>query len=350
MKPGGAERVLSTLANHLIEEYDVSIICLYSCTPFYELNENIKVFYCLDEYRDSSSFLYSLKIHTSLLRKINRLLKDLDTDLIIGFMTIKCIYAVICGKLRGIPSIISERIHPSYSPISSFWFKMRRWIYPRATALVVQTNEIKRYFDEFVDSDKIHIIVNPLSLSLVGKKVATDRENIILNIGRLDNQKNQELLIRAFASSDFKDWKLYLIGEGVNFEKYSKLIADLGLNDHVILLGRSDQIEEYYNRAKIFALSSNFEGFPNVLIEAMYFGLAVVSTDCPSGPSDIITHNENGILVPVDDKAAMARSLNLLMTNNDICERLGDRAELSVSDYNTDVIVSKWKSLILSCL
>jgi GalNAc-alpha-(1->4)-GalNAc-alpha-(1->3)-diNAcBac-PP-undecaprenol alpha-1,4-N-acetyl-D-galactosaminyltransferase len=346
---GGAQRVVCTLANKLINSYNISIIVLYECSIFYELDPRIKVAFCKPIYIDKpkQSFISSLIGHYQLINRIKKNLKNHKIDIVIGFMTTANIYSVISAKWLKIPCIISERVHPKYSSINPFWIKLRKVFYPKASMIVVQTNEIKNYFSNFIDNDKLAIIKNPLDKKLSDSRLPTiTKENIILNVGRLEYQKNQDLLIKAFANLNISDWTLILVGEGKKRQEYESLIETLGINEQVILVGNSNNVSAYYNKAKIFAFTSRFEGFPNALIEAMHFGLACVSTDCPSGPSDLISNNVNGILIPVEDQKSLELELNKLINSSSLIESFGKKAIQATETLDINTITNRWLDAI----
>ena len=139
---------------------------------------------------------------------------------------------------------------------------------------------------------------------------------------------------------------MHIVGEGSQRTHLTALITELNLQESVFLLGKKSNIAEYYASSKIFAFSSRYEGFPNALLEAMYFGLACVSTDCPTGPSEMIENGVNGYLVAVDDIDALALKLQKLAANNDLRFSMGQAASKSVEQYGTEAIVGKWKHLI----
>ncbi|MFD2823585.1 glycosyltransferase family 4 protein [Lacinutrix iliipiscaria] len=351
LKAGGAERVVSSLANQLINEFDIVIVVLYKCTPFYSIDSKVKIAYAKNLYNSTPSFFQSLRNHYDLIKKSKTIIKDFNADVIIGFTTSANIYSVIIAKQLKIPSIISERIHPKYGSISNFWVKVRKYVYPKTNALVIQTNDIRNYFKSFVHNNKISIINNPLSDELANQKLENvSKKNHIICVGRLEHQKNQELLINAFSNIERGNWQLLLIGEGHKREQFQNLINQLNLNDSVKLLGNSKDISKYYNSAKIFVLPSNYEGFPNALIEAMYFGMACISTNCPSGPSEIINDGENGFLIPVNDQLQLEKKLTILLENEVLQNQFRKKAMESTACFKADFIANKWKELIYKVL
>jgi GalNAc-alpha-(1->4)-GalNAc-alpha-(1->3)-diNAcBac-PP-undecaprenol alpha-1,4-N-acetyl-D-galactosaminyltransferase len=346
LKAGGAERVVSTLSNQLINTFDVVIVVLYNCTPFYPLDKRVEIQFC-KEYSSTLSFLDSIRNHFDLMKRCKIYVKNANADIIIGFTTTVNIYSVLISKRINLPSIISERIHPDYNIVNPFWNIIRKRIYPKSNALVVQTQEIMNYFLSFTDEKKVVIINNPLAEELVAQKNSEAlKVNHIICIGRLDSQKNQELLIRAFSNIKRKDWKLLLIGEGQLRSHYEKLIIDLKIEESIKLVGNVQDVSKYYNTAKIFVLPSNFEGFPNALIEAMSFGLACIATNCPSGPSEIIKDNENGFLIPVNDQMDLEKKLQLLIDNSELQKQFSLKAVESTALFDAAYIADNWKELI----
>lgn len=346
---GGAQRVVCTLANKLIKSYNITIIVFYECSVFYELDPSIKVQFCKPSYIDkpNQNIISSFIGHYQLINKIIKNLKNHKIDLVIGFMTTANIYSIISAKWVKIPCIISERVHPKYSTINPFWVKLRKIFYPKANLIVVQTKEIKNYFSKYIDINKLAIIKNPLDQKLSDSRLPSiSKENIVLNVGRLEHQKNQDLLIKAFANLNNKDWTLILVGEGKKRQEYEHLIQTLGINEQVILVGNSQNVSSYYNKAKIFAFTSRFEGFPNALIEAMHFGLACISTDCPTGPSDLISSNINGVLIPVEDQKSLELELNKLINNSTLRDTIGKKAIQATETLDINTITNRWLNAI----
>ncbi len=350
LEAGGAERVVATLANSLVITYDVTIIVLYKSPIFFKLNPDINIIYCGDEYQAVYSLKHSITSHLKFIRTIIKIIKSNNIRLLIGFMTTPNIYAVIAAKYSGIRSIISERVHPKYTEASKVWFSVRRHLYPFADKLVIQTQDIADYFSRFIKEKNMQIILNPLNPELISKRDITNKENIILNVGRLNYQKNQDMLIRAFSNINPIDWKLIIVGDGKELANYKRLINELETADKVILTGNVEDVSDYYNKSKIFAFTSRYEGFPNALTEAMYFGLASIATDCPSGPSDLITNEENGFLIPSENQKALEDKLRLLMSNSPIREKMGKAAMNDTDKFKIENISLQWEQLINNLL
>ncbi|MDF0708338.1 glycosyltransferase family 4 protein [Flagellimonas okinawensis] len=344
---GGAERVVTTLSNSFVEKYDVTIITFKKSEPFYKLHDAINVVSCMEDIKPSKNLFNSLLLNFSLLRNLIKLLRANNIDLVIGFITMANVLTILSAKFLKIPCIVSERNNPYIDATPGFWKLCRKYTYPLANSLVVQTKLIKEFYSGLVDNDKIAVLPNPISPLLSDQRnFDADKENIILNVGKLHDQKNQTLLIKAFNDIEYGDWKLYIIGEGQNRSILENLISELGLRDNVFLLGRKNNIHDYYNKAKVFAFTSNYEGFPNALIEAMHFGLPCVSTDCPTGPSELITNGENGYLVPMDNKEELAKRLQLLISDAEIRTNFSSKSLNATKDFNISTVLEKWENVI----
>lgn len=351
LSPGGAERVVSNLANSLVDTYEVSILLLFKNEPFYKLDDRITIYNCSDAYEVNKTRIKSIFIQLQIIFKIYSYLKKHKINIAIGFMTTTNIYSIIASKMANIPCIVSERIHPEYSSLTKFWSKIRQFVYPLSARVIVQTEAIKTYYLSFLKDNQLQIIKNPLSDSLINSRnPEIKKERIILSVGRLSPQKNHQMLIEAFHEMNLKDWQLHIIGDGRKRQYYNEMISSYGLQKRIKLIGNVTNIADYYNTSSIFAFTSNFEGFPNALTEAMAFGMACISTDCPSGPSELIKNNENGYLIPVGDKAMLKEKLNSLVNNDSIRQKFETEAIKSTSIYSTKTITHEWDKLINTVL
>lgn len=348
---GGAERVVTTLANKLSECYTIYIITFSKSEPFYNLNREVQVIPCFKQIESSNTIQEALSNNYLLLKQINAIVKTNQINLLIGFMTSANVLATVVAKLNNIPVIISERNNPDKQWISGFWKLLRIMTYPFANHLVVQTSEIEHYFAKKIRKDRLHILPNPISPELtLNRNIKAIKQDIILNVGSLTDQKGQDILIKAFALTYIDDWRLVIVGEGPKREKLEILIKELGIEQDVTLLGRIKDVHHMYNTSKIFAFSSLYEGFPNALIEAMHYGLPCVATDCPTGPSELIENNINGYLTPLNDEKILAEKLRLLMHDDKKRALFGTRAIETVEKYEIDMVIKEWRLLIETCI
>ncbi|SHJ11993.1 glycosyltransferase [Algibacter luteus] len=343
LKSGGSERVITNLSNQLVEKYEVHIICLTKSEPFYELNSNVKLFYCKEQYQPSNSILQGIKLNYALYKTISNYLKKEKINLFIGFITSANILAILASRKNNIPCIISERNYTNKSNTPLHWRVLRKLLYKKAEFLVVQTEEMKKQFEPIINNNKIVILKNPIAPELThARDINYKKENLILNVGSLINQKAQDVLIKAFANIDNANWKLIIIGKGEKQKVYEELIKSLNLDNKITLLGQTKDIAQFYNKSKIFAFTSLFEGSPNALIEAMHFGLACVSTDCPTGPSELITDNHSGYLIPINDQKKLELCLKKLMNDQKLREKFSTHAIQSVASLEAKPVTLEW--------
>jgi len=346
---GGAERVVTTLANELSNKYSITVITYRKNLPFYNLDENVELEYCLETLNPSKNVLQAIISNFKLLKELNKILKRKKINVIISFLTSANVLSIISGKLSNSKVIISERNNPKQDKTQRMWKLLRKYLYQYANTLVVQSEYIKSTLSNFIKKENIIILPNPINPELSNKRIQNlNRKKQVLSVGRLTNQKNHEMLIRAFAMAEIGNWQLIIIGEGENRINCEQLITELYLQDKVFLVGRQKDVAKYYNSCAIFAFGSNYEGFPNALIEAMHFGMACISTDCRTGPSELIQNKINGLLIPVNDEQKMAQGLKMLVENQEIRARFGTRAMESVKKLEIKEVVAQWERIIVS--
>lgn len=343
---GGAERVLTILANFLTANFEVIIITKSKGSPYYNLNQDIKIINLLDKFNPSDNYGKSFSINFVFVRKLIRTLKEEKVNLLITFMTTTNIIGIISGLYTRIPVIISERNNPKKQNINRVWKFLRKLLYGFSNALVVQTEEIKSFFKNFVAIKKTYIVPNPISPDFYFVNSNVNKENIILSVGSLSEQKSQKTIIKAFSLIENLNWKLIIAGEGILRKELELLISELNLKDKVFLPGKTKEIAELYQKSKIFCFSSLYEGFPNALIEAMHFKLACISTDCPTGPSQLIENGVNGYLVEINNIKEMSQKMELLIRDEEKRNNFGVKSSIIVSKFNIESVGNQWLELI----
>ena len=351
LTPGGAERVLSTLSNGLVKDFDVNIILFRKTKPFYPLDEKVKVISCFDTIEKPTSAFASIKLNFKILNRVSAIVKNEQIDLLIGFITSANIIATLAAKRNKIACLISERNDPLKKDIPHFWLILRKLVYPKADCLIAQTEKVKVIYQNMLKIDTISVLPNPISPKLSKlRDHKVKREKIILTVGRLNNDKRQDKLIHAFHKLNLTDWKVIIIGKGPNKVKLNALIDNYQLNDKIKILSEIKNIHDYYNKVSIFVFTSKAEGFPNALLEAMHFGLPSISTDCNYGPSDLIADGENGFLVPVNNQDIFVKKLRELINNENIKKSFSVKAKESTIKYEDTYVINSWKTLILKYL
>jgi len=338
LNAGGAERVVSLLANELSLTNDIVIITLSIDEPFYKLNDSISIKQ-LGVLKSRNNFLKSIVSNLFLIFKITSLIRSLKVKSLICFMTNSSVLGIVSGKfLSKINVIISERCNPLTRDLG-YWDFIRKKVYKFADKLVVQSEEISNYFKPFVDERKISIIPNPIKIvdSYKNKK-----EKIILTVGRLDANKNQEQIIRSFSKIKNDQWKLIVCGDGTSMCELIDLTVKLNVQNKVEFTGIVKNIEDYYERAAVFAFSSLSEGFPNVLLEGMNHRCACISTDCPTGPSMLIKNNVNGFLIPLGDEISYTNHLQKLIDDEKTRNIFVSNAKSSLENHSLNKIADQW--------
>jgi len=350
LNAGGAERVVTALANELINFYDIKIICLINCDSFYELNPKIKLLSCNVPLNQPKNKIKSIATHINTVKKIYNHIRHETIDIIIGFTTSANILALTASKLSGKPVIISERNNAELRPPNFFWKISRNILYKHADYLVVQTSANKAFFSRIVRDKKIIVIKNPISSNLASKRILEQTiksEKSIITVGRLDENKSQSLLIKAFSNIANKDgWHLYIIGDGVKMAEYKQLAMANNVEKNISFMGNVSDIDTFYNNANIFVFTSKSEGFPNALAEALYYGVPSISTNCPHGPSDLIKHSYNGILIEVDDQEKLEFELKRLMLDKELRDKLRNNALKLSKELDINLISSLWMKYI----
>lgn len=351
MSAGGAERVASTLANAWVSRGDqVILMPTFSgggeC--FYKLSPDVRLVYLANLV---SSQRRSLVNQFARLRALRQFMATNRPDIIVSFLSNVNVAAVVASTGLSIPVIVCERIDPFAIPMSRMLSLACRVTYPFADAVMVQTDAVaKKYREAAWSLRHIPVIPNPLPEQMLGieRAISSDGKKRLLSVGRLDDQKQFDLLIRVFSklAPSHPMWFLRILGEGPLRCKLQKQIDELGLSECIELPGRSADVGQELAEADVFVLSSACEGFPNALLEAMAVGVPCVTFDCPSGPREITRNGEDAFLVPLGDEALLESKLMQLMQDDTLRMQMGSQAKQSViRRYSLPTILDKWDSL-----
>lgn len=336
---GGAERVVSLLANKMVAEgHQVEIICLKFNDVYYQTDSRVKVTLAMQQTKSRLTEFFWLRNY----------IKKQNPDVVIPFT--EGVYCFTILSLLGthIPIIASERLDPAaMSPTRKL---LKRLLLPYADWLVVQTQNIKEYFPQSIQK-KTSIIYNPVNDSVFNlpplQERVGERLNRIISVGRLYPQKNQKMMIRAFAkiADDFPDWQLVIYGEGPLRAELESLVSSFKLQERVLLPGRTENVIEELRKSKIFCLSSDYEGMSNAMIEAICVGLPVISTKV-SGTNELIKDKETGCLVDLDNEMMLSSAMAFLMGNETVRKEMSHRNIIKSNKFNQVSIVNEWIELI----
>lgn len=345
---GGAERVACNLANFLEKKgHTIEILTMSETHEKYDLNENISV-----------RTLVSINERNSIIKKtifrICRFIKYLiarEKDVYIVMLPRTTIMLLAFRWLTKAKVIASERVDPATyaDPIAKNLKKLAR----RADAWVFQTEDAKKWYGETIRNCKSIVIPNAVNPAFIRKSYIGEKRKIIATAGRLDSQKNFHLLIEAFSkiSKEFQDFNLVIYGKGIEESALKEYASDLGLQKRVVFPGNIQNIAEEMEKNSMFVLSSDFEGMPNALMEAMALGMPCVATDCPcGGPRFLIENEVNGLLVPVGDAEAIAKAMKNILSDHNMAEKLGSEARKISSKLAPDKIYGQWEEFIVSII
>jgi GalNAc-alpha-(1->4)-GalNAc-alpha-(1->3)-diNAcBac-PP-undecaprenol alpha-1,4-N-acetyl-D-galactosaminyltransferase len=346
---GGAQRVMSLLANHWAQAgYRVTILAFSrsGVEPFFPLDSHVQ-YVPIGIEGESSNLLKGISNNLRRITHLRRAIRVSTPQVVISFMDQENVLTVLATRRLGVPVIVSVRVDPLTSTMGGVWRFLRNRVYPFANRIVVQTCRVRESFPQKLQ-DKVVIIPNPvLSPPPVTCPRLPASTHSMIAIGRLTEQKGFDLLIAAFSelSPRHPDWRLTILGDGPLRPELERLRDQLGLTGLIDFPGEVKQIHQYLEQADVFVLSSRYEGFPNSLCEAMACGLAVVATDCRSGPGEIIEDGINGLLAIPDNVHSLASCMDRLMSNEVERIRLGNNASRITERFGSGKVFEMWESL-----
>lgn len=345
---GGIERSLTTRVNYLMEQgnYDITIVCTQKKTgiPYYELNAKVKLLF-LEPLTSKKTVLGRIILRY----KQSKQIIQLKSDLIISVKY--SLHNVFFQFLRKKQKLISEIREPKdlYDfNVSNFKVKIyvciRNFIFKKQNLLIVLTKSEKKKWG----FNNIQVVPNPKTVqsNIVSKLL--DKQ--VLSLGRLDKFKAFDKLIRAWklVNASKPDWKLKICGKGDEYDFLIHLIDELKLSDSIHITNEFVDVGPEFLNSSIFAFTSQFESFGNVLVESKVYGVPIVSFDAPSGPGEIIKHAEDGFLIPLNDIDALADKIIYLIENESIRIEMGRKAKINSEDYNVDKVMNIYINLLKS--
>jgi GalNAc-alpha-(1->4)-GalNAc-alpha-(1->3)-diNAcBac-PP-undecaprenol alpha-1,4-N-acetyl-D-galactosaminyltransferase len=347
LQAGGMERVMSELARYFSSRAELEVhLVLYGSQREIFFKVPAEVSLHVPRFTFSNRVRIISTIRTILY--LRKTIRQIDPETVLSFGEYWNNFVLI--SLRGLkyPVYVSDRSQPDKS-LGKLHDRLRRWLYPGARGLILQTEQAKEIYLRDKDYPHIRVIGNPI-IAFRTPGPNHQREKSILMVGRLIESKHQDKLIEMFAKVAPADWILRIVGfdhqKQYHMERLKELARELGVGDQVIFMGKQDEMEEIYLKASIFAFTSSSEGFPNVIGEAMSAGMPVVSFDCVAGPSEMIQDAYNGFLVPLFDTPAFESKLDLLIRDENLRLELGANARESIQRFSSDKVYESFYRII----
>jgi GalNAc-alpha-(1->4)-GalNAc-alpha-(1->3)-diNAcBac-PP-undecaprenol alpha-1,4-N-acetyl-D-galactosaminyltransferase len=337
---GGMEKVMSVLLNKFSKKNIELhlVLCGRNREIKYSIPKSIIIHRPSFSYSETNRFIFTLKTILYLRKEI----KNIKPDSILSFGEYWNSLVLLSLLNLKYPIYISDRSQPN-KDLGKIQNKLRNFLYPKATGYIAQTIKASEIAAKNKWNSNITVIGNPIKQNSI--QDFGNRDNIILTVGRLIPTKHIDELIDIFRIVNAKDWKLIIVGgnsKNLNLlDKYTKLVQELGLSDSIKLVGAKSNVEEYYKKAKIFAFTSSSEGFPNVIGEAISYGLPVIAYDCTAGPSDLIINEKTGFLIEERDQKTYIEKLNMLIQNENLRSMQGKKSLENIVNFDADHIAKK---------
>ncbi len=334
MSRGGAERVISILANHYAEsEWQVDIVLLLLNKVEYELANKIRL---IDMTRKTQNKISGAPHWVLSFRKY---VKENNPDIIVSFVARINVVVLLATLGMNKKIIISERNDPSMDGRSRFLDFATKVLYKKAKKIIFQTRRAASHFAGGILNNSV-IIPNPISVKCTAQE---NTKHKIVSVGRLAPQKNHKMLIDAFAEVTKKhpEYQLWIYGEGTSRSELEAKIQKLRLEDKVFLPGNISDIHQEISDAEMFVLSSDYEGLSNALLEAMMMGIPCISTTC-AGSDEYIKDSYNGLLVPIGNAGKMEAAIKRLIEDDDFRRRIGEVGKKSVEQCDSQIVMKKW--------
>ncbi|MGI9324744.1 MAG: glycosyltransferase family 4 protein [Pseudomonadales bacterium] len=354
---GGSERVAVTLANAWAERGDnVSILSLSDGESHYSLDERINLTR-LNCAKPSKNIFYAFVNNGQRLYRIRHFLRRQPPSWILGIASTMNILSIVANIGLKHRVIATEHIHPPAIETSLTWKLSRKLLYRLSACVTAPTAETADWLKRHTSAQRVVDIPNPIRMPLPKLLPKVDpgeyidpTNNLILAVGRLEPQKGFDLLLNAYSSlfRGNSNWRLAILGEGTEREDLADYVRAEDMDSSVFLPGVVGNMGDWYRRADVFVLSSRFEGFGYVLAEAMAHGCACISFDCETGPSTIITNENEGILVPPENVSALGKELQRLMADENLRTSLGQYGQERATDFREEKIIERWEDLFRS--
>lgn len=346
---GGAQRVILNLSESLTEKgHKVLIVTTAVAEEEYDLPK--KVERMISDITEEEITQNRITNFIKRFLKLRKIWKKENPDIIVSFIGKNNFMALLTAWGLAVPVITSVRGEPKeeyYNKITGF---LAKTLMGKSSGIILQTEDAKVYFPKWIQKKTV-ILENPLNPVFVDEYYEGERENKIVSVGRIDANKNQKLIIDAFCeiAEEFPKVNLVLYGDGEEKQTLIKQAQESAFKDRIFFPGNISNVKEEIQKAKIFVLSSNTEGMPNALMEALALGIPCVSTDCPcGGPRILMEKKDNGFLVAVGDKEAMAQAIKRLLSDDILWKEYSRNAYEITKNLHPEVVNGKWEEYLFT--
>ena len=351
LNKGGAERVFVNLAEYFQNKgYQIVMVTQYRKEDEYVLAEGIRrVISDIPPEETTGSRAVNFYRRMS---RLHRIWKKERPDLVlscVGKNNFMAVVTTMFTKTKPVVSVVGEAKEEYPNRLMK---ALANLLFPFASGVILQTERSKSFFSQRVSRTSV-ILPNSLNPLFIRERFRGEREKRIVSVGRLDANKNHEMMIRAFAglAGRYPEYTLTIYGEGELREHLQKLIASLGLEEKVFLPGVVPDVAERIEKAALFLLVSYSEGVSNALIEALALGLPVIATDVPSGGTqELIRHGGNGLIIPPGDEEALKAAMERLLSDGEYAERLGEQAHKIQERLAPERVNRQWQDYFESIL
>lgn len=342
---GGAERAISNTASYFAEHgWNVILLTSFRTENEYSYSDKI----CRMSIEDEQVIQSLLRRNLSRIKAIRRICKTEQVDVVVSFMREPNFRALLATVGLRTKTVVSVRVDPNFEYKGVIGRIVGKLLLPHADGAVFQTADAKAWFCKKLQR-KATVIYNVVDSKFFAINYVGG--NDIVAIGRISPQKNQKLLIQAFKKVHDKlpNERLLIYGRIEQDMGLNQQIKQLGLNDSVFFLGQRNNIPEILSKAKLFVLSSDYEGMPNALMEAMAVGVPSISTDCPcGGPRELFGEELSDMLVPVGDVDALADKMIELLLDDERRIEIGRKMMARAGAFRADEIGEEWIEYVSS--